>query len=60
MVFLNIEVQEITLKSGEQDMEIISLYIPPISKCTGSKIGDFNAHHDMYLSDIASNARENP
>ena len=67
-----IEVQGIAVRSGDHDIEIINIYIPPVSACDSGYIPnvqhllegdfrivlrDFNAHHSSWYSSLGCDPR---
>ena len=66
------EIQAISVPSGSTNIEIFNIYVPPHSSCPSGYrfdigpllsgehrviLGDFNAHHELWHSDLNNNAR---
>jgi len=66
------EVQGIAVRSGDNEIEILNIYIPPVSACDPGYtpniqhllegdfrivLGDFNAHHSSWHSSLRNDAR---
>ena len=70
----HLELQGIAVRSGEDEIEILNVYIPPTAACRlgyrpsieflmeGDNrviLGDLNAHHDSWHSELENDARGN-
>ncbi|XP_046802955.1 uncharacterized protein LOC124418958 [Lucilia cuprina] len=67
-----LEVQGIAVRSGETDLELYNVYIPPVASCPSGYrpdirtlldgdmrlvLGDFNAHHQLWHSSLGEDQR---